>query len=122
MTKILAIKSLRSNCDDTVFHREEILKAGIGVPVALNEFWELQRFNRGLEIAEEEARSENQARKAANQELHTRSVDPKLTHEIIGFERTLGAKGSGHVQYDHDTESAQKEVVSNVVEVQQYNE
>ncbi len=103
----------------TVFRQEQLLLPGIDISIVIDERLELQRFNQGLEAAEEKARSCNEALKQANRELRTRGV---ATHEIVRVEHDKGQQDSRQVRYDHDTQSAQEEVVTNVAEVQKFNE
>jgi signal transduction histidine kinase len=106
--------------NETVSGQEQILiSGGIDISIVIDERWELRRFSQGLEAAEEEARSCNEARKQHNQQLRTHDV---ATHEAVKAEHAKGQQGSGQVRYDYDTQSAQEEVVSNVEEVQRFNE
>jgi signal transduction histidine kinase/ActR/RegA family two-component response regulator len=119
MTELLPITPRISN--DAVFHQEQLLIPGIGVPDVVIERGDLQRFNQGLEAAEEEARIANDARNAANHDLRTCNLDPDLNSEIASREPTRGG-GAAQVHYDYDTQSAREEVVTNVEEVQRFNE
>jgi signal transduction histidine kinase/ActR/RegA family two-component response regulator len=118
MTELLPITPRISI--DAVFQQEQLLIPGIGVPDVVVER-DLQRFNQGLEAAEEEARFANDARNAASHDLRTRNLDPDLNSEIASREPARGG-GAAQVHYDYDTQSAHEEVVSNVEEVQRFNE
>ncbi len=105
--------------NETVFRQEKLMIPHIDMPVVPEELRERQRFIRGVEVAEEEARSINQARTEVYRQLQTRSVGSKLPQEVV---RSKPVKdGIGHVQYDHDIQSAYEEVCSNAEEVRSFN-
>ena len=92
---------------ETVPPQEEIATDVVSTLVSPSAVSHLQRFKRGLADAEEEARSFNQD---LNAYLQDRNIDPMLTDS------------TGYVQYNYDTQSARAEIVSNVEEVQRFNE
>jgi signal transduction histidine kinase/ActR/RegA family two-component response regulator len=95
----------------TELRQKKLLVSGVGASVISVDPVQLERFRHGMEAAEEEARSCNEARNAANGYLQDPYIDPKLINET-----------KGQVQRNYDTQSARAEVVSNVEEVQRFNE
>jgi signal transduction histidine kinase/ActR/RegA family two-component response regulator len=107
MTELPAIAPSISN--ETLSSQELLLMPGIDIPAVIDGY-------RGLK---EEAQFGNETPKHANEQLKTRNV---AIHEVAKAEHSKGQQGLGQARYDYDTESAQEEVVSNVEEVQRFNE
>jgi signal transduction histidine kinase/ActR/RegA family two-component response regulator len=82
-------------------------------------------FVQRLAAAEQEARSINENRRKVNSQLQPGNFNFKQSAGVTSVSelgRTSGNAKGGQIQYDYDIESAQEEIVSNVEEVQRFNE
>jgi signal transduction histidine kinase/CheY-like chemotaxis protein len=82
----------------------------------------VENFKVVLKAAEAEARSLNNVWNLANPKLNTHDLDPKQGRAVVRLPRATELDHTGQVQYSYDTQSVDEEIVSNVEEVQRFNE
>jgi signal transduction histidine kinase/ActR/RegA family two-component response regulator len=101
------------------------IKLSAGATEPLLNTNERQRFYRTLATAEEEARSIHAGWSVAKSEQQPREFDTESFLDIVKFRGPKLPDGNamnGQGRYDHDLQSAREEIVSNVEEVQRFNE
>jgi len=85
-----------------------------------------EEFDQALASGEQEAREIQEARDAAKSKHRAPNSDHDPISDLVNSTGAIlsedGKGRKGNVRYDHDLQSAREEIVSNVEEVQKFNE